>query len=65
MNDSAFAFFLGFAGLWILLGIGAMVLLLKMEGQPIKVGSQGLLVALPIVIPFVLALCFDAVSLSQ
>ncbi|MGB7415691.1 MAG: hypothetical protein WA902_15910 [Thermosynechococcaceae cyanobacterium] len=65
MNDSAFAFFLGFAGLWILLGIGALILLLKMDGQPIKVGPQGLLVALPIVIPFLLALFFGAVSLSR
>ncbi len=64
MQDSAFGFFLGFAFLWILLGIGAVILLLKMDGQEIKVGKQGLLVALPIVIPFLLALIFGAMSLQ-
>ncbi|MEO0377568.1 MAG: hypothetical protein AAF329_23795 [Cyanobacteria bacterium P01_A01_bin.17] len=63
MADSTFAFFLGFAFLWIVLGAGALILLLKADGQDVKIGKQGLLVALPIVIPFVLALIFGAMSL--
>lgn len=63
MTDSTFALFLGFAILWVILGAGALILLLKSDGQEIKIGKQGLLVALPIVIPFILALIFGAISL--
>jgi hypothetical protein len=63
MTDSTFVFFLGFAFLWIIMGTGALIWLLRMDGQDIKMGKQGLLVALPIVIPFILALIFGAMSL--
>lgn len=63
MQDSTYAFFLGFAGLWILLGIAGLVLLYKNEKQERAINTQVLLVGLPIVIPFLLALIFGAIAL--
>lgn len=63
MEDSTFALFLGFACLWVLLGIGGIVLLLKSEQQSLQV-RQGLLVMLPIVIPFLIALIVGTLALT-
>ena len=64
MQDSTFALFLGFAFLWIGLGAGALIVLLKTESPDLKFGKQGLLVTLSVVLPFLIALIYGAVSLS-
>lgn len=60
MNDSAFVLFIGFGVLWTVMGAVAVVALLKADGQPIRLGKWGLLVAVPILIPLIAALLFAA-----
>jgi hypothetical protein len=62
MEDSTFALFIAFAGIWVVMGTVAVVALLKADGQPIRFGKWGLLVALPIVIPLLAAFAFAAVN---
>ena len=62
MEDSIFIIFIAFGCLWILMGIAAVVLFFKSdEGQEIRYGKWGLIVALPIVIPIVITLVYAAV----
>ena len=63
MEDSTFMIFLGFSLIWILLGVVTWLALLKADNQKIQFGKWGLLVAIPILIPFVFALIIGAVSL--
>lgn len=60
MDDSAFVLFIGFGVLWTVMGAVAVVALLKADGQPIRLGKWGLLVAVPILIPLIAALLFAA-----
>ncbi|OKH40039.1 hypothetical protein NIES2119_03570 [[Phormidium ambiguum] IAM M-71] len=62
MEDSTFAIFLGFGILWAIMGAAAWIALLKSEGEEIRFGKWGLLVIIPIVIPFIAALVIAAVS---
>ena len=64
MQDSIFVLFLGFAFFGMALGMVGLIALLKMEGKDLKFGSNGLLVTLSIVLPFLIALIYSAVSLS-
>ncbi|HIK16268.1 MAG TPA: hypothetical protein IGS53_13430 [Leptolyngbyaceae cyanobacterium M33_DOE_097] len=59
-QDGAFTIFLVFGILWALMGVAAVVALFRLDNQPIRVGKWGLVVALPIIIPFVLALVIAA-----
>lgn len=61
MDDSAFVLFIGFGVLWTVMGTVAVIALLKADGQPIRFGKWGLLVAVPILIPLISALIFGAV----
>ena len=56
MNDSVFVIFIAFGCLWILMGVGGWIALLKSEGEEIKFGKWGLIVAIPILIPIIVAL---------
>lgn len=62
MEDAAFSFFIAFGCLWVLMGAVALIALLKADGQPIRFGKWGLVVALPIVIPLVIALTVAALA---
>ena len=59
MQDSAYTLFIIFGCLWILMGAAAVIALLKSENQELRFGKWGLIVALPIVIPFILALLYQ------
>lgn len=61
MDDSAFTLFIGFGVLWTIMGSVAVIALLKADGQPIRFGKWGLVVAVPILIPLIAALMFAAV----
>lgn len=56
MNDSVFVIFIAFGCLWILMGVGGWIALLKSEGEEIKFGKWELIVAIPILIPIIFAL---------
>lgn len=60
MEDSQFVIFIVFGCIWVLMGIVGVIALLKSDGQEIRFGKWGLLVALPIVIPIIIALAFGA-----
>ncbi|ABW27976.1 hypothetical protein [Acaryochloris marina] len=65
MSDSIFALFLGFGFIWILMGVGGMFLLMKSQNQPLRFNRDGILVFLPIVLVFLIALSFGAVVLAK
>jgi uncharacterized membrane protein HdeD (DUF308 family) len=58
MDDSAFTLFIGFGALWTLMGIVAVIALLKADGQKIRFGKWGLVVAVPIILPLLVAFIF-------
>jgi hypothetical protein len=60
MNDSVFVIFIAFGCLWILMGVGGWIALLKSEGEEIRFGKWGLIVGIPIVIPIIAALIIGA-----
>ncbi|HBE16877.1 MAG TPA: hypothetical protein DEG17_07415 [Cyanobacteria bacterium UBA11149] len=64
MEDSIFIIFLGFSVIWIILGVLAWLALIKADNQKIEFGKWGLLVAIPILIPFIFALVVGAVYLN-
>lgn len=55
-GNAAYLGFFAFGIIWIVMGIIAVIALLKSDNQPVRFGKWGLLVALPIIIPFVAAL---------
>ncbi|BAY98127.1 hypothetical protein NIES37_20750 [Tolypothrix tenuis PCC 7101] len=60
MNDSIFVIFLGFGFLWLVMGVVGWIAFLKSEGEEIKFGKWGLLVAIPILIPIIITLIIGA-----
>ncbi|MBH8561512.1 hypothetical protein I8748_04860 [Nostoc sp. CENA67] len=56
MEDSVFVIFLVFGCIWILMGVVGWIAFLKSEGEEIKFGKWGLIVAIPILIPLIVAL---------
>ncbi|MBD1864707.1 MULTISPECIES: hypothetical protein [Trichocoleus] len=59
MQDIPFTFFIAFGFVWVIMGIVAVVAVLKADGQEIHFGKQGLLVAIPILIPIILTLLYQ------
>ena len=59
MDDSAFTLFIGFGALWTVMGIVAVIALLKADGQKIRFGKWGLVVAVPIILPLLAAFAFE------
>lgn len=59
MEDAGYKVFLGFGGLWVLIGIVAVTFLFKSDGQKLKFGKWGLLVAIPILVPIALVLLYQ------
>ena len=61
MDDSVFVIFIAFGCLWALMGAAAVVGLLKSDRQEIRFGKEGLIVAITIIIPLIIALVYAAV----
>lgn len=59
MEDAGYKVFLGFGLLWVLMGIVAVTFLFKSDGQKLKFGKWGLLVAIPILVPIALVLLYQ------
>ena len=59
MQDAGYTVFIGFGLLWVVMGIVAVITLLKSDGQKIQFGKWGLLVGIPIVVPIVLVLTYQ------
>ena len=61
MEDSVFIIFIAFGCLWVLMGVAAVIIFFKSNGnQEIRAGKWGLIVALPIVIPIGITLVYAA-----
>jgi uncharacterized membrane protein HdeD (DUF308 family) len=60
MENSIFIIFIVFGGLWVLMGAAGVIALFKSDGQEIRFGKWGLVVALPIIIPIILTLLIGA-----
>jgi hypothetical protein len=63
MEESPYVFFLGFAFLWILLGLTSVFFVFKSQGPAAKIPAEAWVVAIPILAAFVIALTFGALSL--
>lgn len=63
MQSSAYAAYLVFGFIWILMGAIALIALFKSEGEEIRFGKWGLIVTIPILIPVVFALIIGATRL--
>lgn len=50
---------MGFGLLWVLMGIVAVITLFKSDGQKLRFGKWGLLVAIPILVPIALVLSYQ------
>jgi len=59
MQDAGYTVFMGFGGLWVLMGIVAVIFLFKSDGQKLRFGKWGLLVAIPILVPIALVLLYQ------
>ncbi|MEO6863338.1 MAG: hypothetical protein ABI180_17660 [Microcoleus sp.] len=59
MQDAGYTVFMGFGGLWVIMGIVAVIFLFKSDGQKLRFGKWGLLVAIPILVPIVLVLTYQ------
>ena len=59
MQDAGYTVFMGFGLLWVLMGIVAVITLFKSDGQKLRFGKWGLLVAIPIIVPIVLVLSYQ------
>jgi hypothetical protein len=63
MEESPYVFFLGFALLWILLGLASVFFVFKSQGPAEKIPAEAWVVAIPIFAAFAIALTFGALSL--
>lgn len=59
MKDPAYTVFIAFGCIWIVMGITAVILLLKSDNQKIRFGKWGLIVGIPIIVPIVLVLLYQ------
>ncbi|NMG18490.1 hypothetical protein DP116_03120 [Brasilonema bromeliae SPC951] len=62
MNDSSFVIFIVFGTIWILMATAGVIAILKMDGQEIRFGKTGLMIAMPIIISIIIALTYAAVK---
>lgn len=61
MEDSTFVLFIGLGVLWAVMAAAGWIALLKADGQEIRFGKWGLVVAVPILLPLIGAFIFAAV----
>lgn len=60
MQNSLFVIFIAFGCIWLLMGVTGWIAFLKSEGEEIRFGKWGLIVAIPIIIPIVITLIIGA-----
>lgn len=61
MEDSTFMLFIGLGVLWAVMGAAGWIALLKADGQEIRLGKWGLVVAIPILLPLIGAFIFATI----
>lgn len=61
MDDSIFVIFIAFGCLWVIMGAIAVIALFKSDKQEIRFGREGLIVAIPILLPLIITLVYAAV----
>lgn len=61
MDNSIFVIFIVFGCIWILMGAAGLIALLKSDGQEIRFGKWGLIVALPILGAIIITLIYGAI----
>ena len=59
MQDAGYTVFMGFGAVWVIMGIVAVTFLFKSDGQKLRFGKWGLLVAIPILVPITLVLLYQ------
>ena len=59
MQDPAYIIFIAFACIWILIGAAAVIALLKSNNEELGFGKWGLVVAVPIIVPFIFVLVYQ------
>lgn len=62
MDNSIFVIFIAFGCIWLLMGVGGVIGLMRMEGREIKIGKTALVVALPIILPIIITLTYAAIK---
>lgn len=62
MDNSTFVIFIIFGFIWVLMGVGAVIGLMKMEGLKIHISKTALVVALPIILPIIITLVYAVVK---
>ncbi len=60
MQNSLFVIFIVFGCIWLVMGVTGWIAFLKSEGEEIRFGKWGLVVAIPIIIPIVITLIIGA-----
>ena len=60
MQNSLFVIFIAFGCIWLVMGVTGWIAFLKSEGEEIRFGKWGLVVAIPIIIPIVITLIIGA-----
>ncbi|BDA74030.1 hypothetical protein CAL7716_081960 [Calothrix sp. PCC 7716] len=62
MNDnSVFVIFIVFGCMWLLMGVGGVIALMKMDGQEIRFSKTALVVVIPIIVPIIVTLTYAAI----
>ncbi len=61
MQDSGFVIFIAFGCIWLLMATTAVIAFFKVNGEEIKIGKTGLIVAIPIIIPILITLTYAAI----
>jgi hypothetical protein len=60
MNNSTFTIFIVFGFLWIFMATAAVIALLKADGQEIRFGKTGMMIAISIILPIIITLSYAA-----
>lgn len=60
MQDSVFIIFIVFGFIWVLMGVVAVIAFFKSDNQPLRFDKWGLIVAIPIIVPIVIVLLYQA-----
>ncbi|MBD2295607.1 hypothetical protein H6G06_19545 [Anabaena sphaerica FACHB-251] len=60
MNNSTFTIFIVFGFLWIFMATAAVIALFKADGQEIRFGKTGLIIAISIILPIIITLSYAA-----
>lgn len=62
MNSSAFTIFIIFGFIWVFMATAAVIALFKSDGQKIRFGKTGFMIAISIILPIMITLSYAAVK---